>query len=248
MPYLVNLDIYHGPLDLLLHLIKKNKIDIYNIPVAFITNEYLEHLEVMKALNLDIAGEFLVMASTLMYIKSRMLLPVVSNEEDEAEEDPREQLIHQLLEYQRFKEAAMEMESLNILGRDTFTRKRVEEISNDDSADMSELSVFDLMTAFRDVIKKFPGFKMGEISRETITIKDKMINILNILKGRDKVELTEIIGNLVDKSEVILTFLALLELVKMKVISVVQNLDFSPIIIAPRNIDLFSAAAGNNGY
>jgi len=247
MSYLVNLDIYQGPLDLLLHLIRKNKIDIYNIPIAFITYEYLEHIEVMKAFNLDIAGEFLVMASTLMYIKSKMLLPQASEEEEESVEDPREQLVHQLLEYQKFKEAAGEMESLNILGRDTFTRKKSEDILQDE-VDILDLSVFDLMTAFLDVIKKFPGFKMGEIPRETITIKDKMINIINTLKGREKAELSELINNLVDKSDVIITFFAVLELVKMKVISVVQNVNFSPIVIFPRNIDLFSFAAGKNGY
>ena len=122
MAYEIKLEVFEGPLDLLLFLIKKNEIDIYNIPIAAITEEYLKHLEAMKSLNLDLAGEYLVMASTLVHIKSRMLLPVSEDESEIDEEGPRAELVRQLLEYKAFKEAALDLGKRNLLGRDVFKR------------------------------------------------------------------------------------------------------------------------------
>src|SRR5512135_3362122 len=156
MSYEIKLDIFEGPLDLLLYLIRKNEIDIYNIPIALITEQYLEYLDLMRSLNLDLAGEYLVLAATLIHIKSRMLLPPVEGD-DEAEEgeDPRAELVQQLLEYQTFKEAALNLEGRPLLERDVFTRgaplEEPAEAEEDEEA-MIEVGIYELVQAFRRII------------------------------------------------------------------------------------------------
>ena len=151
-PYRVHLDTFEGPLDLLLHLITKNEVDIYDIPIAVITEQYLEYISIMKSLNINVAGEFLVMASTLIYIKSQMLLPAPETEGEEEGPDPREELIQRLLEYQQFKEIAMELRERALLGRDVFTRPG-SEIELDFDPGLEEVSLFQLVAAFDKVLK-----------------------------------------------------------------------------------------------
>ncbi len=156
MSYEIKLDIFEGPLDLLLYLIRKNEIDIYNIPIALITEQYLEYLDMMRSLNLDLAGEYLVLAATLIHIKSKLLLPPAEGEEEEEEgEDPRAELVQQLLEYQAFKEAALSLETRPLLDRDVFTRGAPAEepaAAEEEEEAMIEVGVFELVQAFRRII------------------------------------------------------------------------------------------------
>ena len=177
----VQLKIYEGPLDLLLHLIRKNELSIIDIPIASITEQYLEALELMQGLNLDLSGEYLVMAATLLHIKSKMLLPPEEDDDDDNEEpgDSREELIRRLLEYERFKNAAKELEERDILNRDVFARQgrseRVTEIS------FEQISVFDLMSALQRVLERFPGASVHTVVLETVSVRERMTYILDRL-------------------------------------------------------------------
>ncbi len=183
MSYEVKLDIFEGPLDLLLYLIRKNELDIYNIPMALITEQYLAHLEMMKALNLDLAGEYLVLAATLVHIKSRMLLPVEEGEkEGEDETDPRAELVRQLLEYQAFKEVALSLERRNLLDRDVFKRIQAAEETPDEQEDpMVEVTLFELIEAFKQVAERMDKEDLLEIDTERISLSDRINEILEDL-------------------------------------------------------------------
>jgi len=226
MAYKVKLDIFEGPLDLLLYLIKKNEVDIYNIPIAIITEQYLGYLDLMKLLNLDIAGEFLVMASTLTKIKSRMLLPPSEEaEEEEGGEDPRAELIEHLFEYQRYKEAAHQLRSRELLEKDIFTRiRREEQLTEVDRDSMIiEVNLFDLVDALSKIIeRKRLSDHFIEVSVEKISIKDKMVGILQRLKETQQIIFQSLFDELSTKYEIIVTFLAILELMKLQVVKVFQ--------------------------
>lgn len=227
----VQIEIFEGPLDLLLHLIKKNEVSITDIPIATITAQYLSTLELMQSLNLDVAGEFLVMAATLIHIKSRMLLPP-GEEEDEEEEggDPREELIRRLLEYQRFKEAAAELEKREILRRDVFVRPS--EVPDEmESVEFEGLSLFDLISALRHVLERFPEERVYEVTLERISVREKMSSLLDDLQRRGKVIFQSLFEAAVSRLEVVVTFLAMLELVKIRAIRVVQEEREGPIVI-----------------
>lgn len=227
----VQIEIFEGPLDLLLHLIKKNEVSITDIPIATITAQYLSTLELMQSLNLDVAGEFLVMAATLIHIKSRMLLPP-GEEEDEEEEggDPREELIRRLLEYQRFKEAAEELEKREILRRDVFVRPS--EVPDEmESVEFEGLSLFDLISALRHVLERFPEERVYEVTLERISVREKMSSLLDDLQRRGKVIFQSLFEAAVSRLEVVVTFLAMLELVKIRAIRVVQEEREGPIVI-----------------
>lgn len=228
-PYKVKLDVFEGPLDLLLYLIRKNQIDIYDIPIAEITLQYLDMLDLMRALNLDVAGEFLVMAATLTHIKSKMLLPVSQNGEvEEDEEDPRKELVDRLLEYERYKEAAKSLEGSDILDRDVFTRTATE----DEQDGELELSLFELIEALQQVLRKSPHELIHEITLERISIEEKITEILERLDtSGGEVEFVSLFTGEVIKEVVIITFLAVLELVKMRMIKVYQRKAFHPIKI-----------------
>lgn len=218
-------------MDLLLHLIKKNEVSITDIPIATITAQYLSTLELMQSLNLDVAGEFLVMAATLIHIKSRMLLPP-GEEEDEEEEggDPREELIRRLLEYQRFKEAAEELEKREILRRDVFVRPS--EVPDEmESVEFEGLSLFDLISALRHVLERFPEERVYEVTLERISVREKMSSLLDDLHRRGKVIFQSLFEAAVSRLEVVVTFLAMLELVKIRAIRVVQEEREGPIVI-----------------
>jgi segregation and condensation protein A len=218
----VQLEIFEGPLDLLLHLIKKNEVSITDIPIATITEQYLATLELMQSLNLDVAGEFLVMAATLVHLKSRMLLPAGDDEPDEEDGvDPREDLIRRLLEYQRFKDAAAELERRELLTRDVFTRSAAgEEVA---APGFREVSVFELLTALRRVIERLPKGGAHEVILEKITLREKMTLILDTLRMCGEVLFEALFSEVKSRMEVIVTFLAMLELVKIRAIRIFQE-------------------------
>lgn len=227
--YRVKLDAFEGPLDLLLYLIRKNEVDIYDIPIAEITQQYLDMLKVMRTLNLDIAGDFLVMAATLTHIKSRMLLPTPPDgEAEEGGEDPRKELVDRLLEYERFKEAARSLENQDILERDVFIRKPTE----DGQEEELELSLFELMEALQEVLRRSSHELVHEITLERISIEEKITEILDRLSSSGgEVEFTCLFEGEPTREVIVLTFLALLELMKMRMVRVYQRRTFQPIRI-----------------
>lgn len=231
MSMTVQLEMYEGPLDLLLHLIKKNEVSITDIPIAMITEQYLETLEVMRNLNFDVAGEFIAMASTLIHIKSRMLLPPEEGEEDEDEGvDPRDELIRHLLEYQRFKEASEDLSKREILHRDVFVRssEAVEEV---ESNEFAPVSVFELMVALRRVMEKLPEDVAHTVQLENISVREKMTLILDFLHRSSRVDFHALFESAASRMEVVVTFLALLELIKIRAVMVNQEERLGPIIV-----------------
>lgn len=225
MIYKVKLDIFEGPLDLLLYLIRKNEVDIYDIPIAIITDQYLEYLDLMKVLSLDVAGEFLVIASTLTAIKSKMLLPPSEDAEEEEGEDPRAELIEHLLEYQKYKEAAHQLKCRELLEKDIFIRVQQEEQLAEIGKDsvVIEVSLFDLVDALRKVMerKDLSGHFM-EVTVEKISVKDKMVEILQSLKESQQLIFQSLFDKLSTKYEIIVAFLAILELMKLRAVRVFQ--------------------------
>jgi len=221
MDYNVKLEMFEGPLDLLLHLIHKNEVDIFDIPISSITDQYLDYLELMKSLEMDIAGDFLVMASTLIHIKSRMLLPG-RNEGDE-EEDPRLEITRPLLEYMQLKEMAQELSEREILDRDVFARG--DATSFDEYPDMvpkPDVTLFQLIDAFRRVVALGEGQGNLTVSLEKWSVKDKVESIIVLLREKSDIFFEEIFSGNQDISELVVTFLALLELVHMGLIKVFQ--------------------------
>jgi len=228
--YKIKLPVFEGPLELLLHLIKKNKIDIYDIPIAEITRQYIEYLEMMKELNLEIAGEFLVMAATLIQIKTRMLLPVDENIPEDEREDPRWELVERLLEYQAIKIASKELQERRTNWENVFWREP-EEIETDgpQSISLFEVNIYDLYEAFKRVLEKAP-VEIKEITKETITVRMRMNQILQMLKKKQMVRFDELF-NKYNRRFLIITFVALLELAKLRLIKIFQNEQFGPIWI-----------------
>ena len=234
--YAIKLDIFEGPLDLLLYLIKKNEIDIYNIPVALITEQYLQYLKMIKSLNLDLAGEYLVMAATLIHIKSRMLLPEPEEPEEE-EEDPRAELVRQLLEYQAFKEAAANLSQRPILERDVFTRaaflpEEIEKLPPGEE-DLIEVSIFELIEAFHRLVSRIDRKELLEIDLEKMSVTDIINDILERLSNEKNLTFEELLGEGKERWRIIYTFLALLELIKLKMVKAYQTSAFGVIRIFP---------------
>jgi len=228
MSYKVKLDVFEGPLDLLLYLIKKSEIDIYDIPIADVTEQYLEYIELMRMLDLNIAGEFLVMAATLIHIKSKMLLPPEEKELlPEEEEDPREELVRRLLEYKKFKEVAGVLQDLEGQRKKMFTRASTFEGEPEEK--FFEASLFDLITALTKVLKDVPKEVFQDIVKDEFTVEQKVHDLLHILVNTSLLHLTEIFKKCRNKAEIIATFLAVLELIRLKEIIVVQNHSFSEI-------------------
>ncbi len=228
MSYKIKLNIFEGPLDLLLHLIKKSEVDIYDIPIADITEQYLEYIDIMKEMNLDLAGEFLVMAATLVHIKSRMLLPIDTEAEGEEDEgiDPREELIRRLLEYQRYKDAASELIERPMLGRDVFARGGDIPVDGlEEGVGFLNVSVFELMEAFRGILARAPKETTLEISTERFKIADKINHVLEVLEGTKSATFVSLFESSASRGEVIVTFLAVLELAKLLMIKIHQTED-----------------------
>ncbi|NQU94967.1 MAG: segregation/condensation protein A [Candidatus Omnitrophica bacterium] len=225
MTYKVQLPVFEGPLDLLLYLIKKDEVNIYDIPIAKITNEYLDYLEMLKLLDLDIAGEFVLVAATLMHIKSKMLLPPEENDEELVEEiDPREELVSKLLEYKKFKEAAGDLKELRLRHRDSFTRTpEKENIPVEEDEQGFEASLFDLITAFSKVLKEIPREMFHQVIRDEYTVSDKIHDVLHILVEKQVVYFKELFKGVKSRGEIVAIFLAILELTKIKEIAITQD-------------------------
>jgi segregation and condensation protein A len=215
----VSLDNFEGPLDLLLHLIKKNDLQISDIPIAQITQEYLSYLDLMKDLNLEMAGEFLVMASTLMVIKAQMLLPAPDLTNEETGPDPRAELVNKLMEYQRFKEAAGVLSAYKEKAKDIYYRSVPPQFEQEDFT--LRASVFDLLTAFKRVLDQAPR-EVGQIIREEMTIEIKIREILDLLQIQSSMAFEELFASSHRRIDLIVTFLAILELIRMKQIVAMQ--------------------------
>jgi len=216
-------DIFEGPMDLLVHLIKKHEMDIYDIPIAQITEQYLEYLQWMKAINIDIAGDFILMASTLTKIKSRMLLPV--HEEETDDEDPRLEIVKPLEEYLQLKSAANELIARNLLGEDTFVRNpNQENHSMDQDGKIIKVGLFELIDAFQTILEKISEHRgVDIITADTVSVRDRIVQIVEIFETRKSVTFNELFPMNTDKSEVVVTFLAILEMVRLSLINIVQN-------------------------
>jgi segregation and condensation protein A len=228
----VRLPVFEGPLDLLLHLIKKNEVEITDIPIASITDQYLAMLEEMPELNLDGAGEYLVMAATLMFIKSRLLLPATGDDE-EPEEDPRAELVQQLVEYQRYREVAVALGERNVLGRDVFGNPG-EPAGPPPPGEAAEplvrdASLGDLLGALREVLRRVRPPRVQEIPREAVSMRECVQGVLGHFALTDEVEFGDLFPPEVDRGRVIITFLVLLELIRLRVVRAQQEARFGPI-------------------
>jgi segregation and condensation protein A len=223
MDYEVKLEIFQGPLDLLLHLIRKNEVDIFDIPIAIITDQYLGYLDMMKAWNINVAGDFLVMASTLIHIKSKMLLPEV---EEEEEEDPRDEITRPLLEFLRLKEVAGDLADRDLLDRDIFSRPLSPDYKDQLQAEgpLLDVTIFQLMDAFKRIVdQRLPGASL-KLKVEKWSLKDKTTAIMERLKKDGSIYFQDFFAENGTLSEFIITFLALLELVHIGLVRVFQPL------------------------
>jgi segregation and condensation protein A len=246
VPCTVKLEVFEGPLDLLLHLIKKNEVQITDIPIATITDQYLAVLEDLPELNLDGAGEYLVMAATLTYIKSRMLLPPDPDEEGEGEEDPRAELVQQLLEYQRYREAAADLGSRRLLDRDVFAARG--EPAPGENVDapgprVRDASLADLLDALRDVLVRLRPPPAHAIVAAGLSVEECVERILARFALGSGVEFADVFEPESSRGDVVVTFLALLELIRLKVIRAVQHERFGPIELHLAVADLAQAQA-----
>lgn len=227
--YAVKLAIFEGPLDLLLHLIRQNEVDITDIPISRIAEQYLETIELMQVLNLDVAAEYLVMAATLALIKSRMLLPDEAQEEEEGL-DPRAELVQRLLEYQRFKEAAESLSRRRLLGRDVWSVIGPGPERTPEAEREIEVGVFELVAAFKEVLSKVEASTLRhEIETEHVTVRDRMMDVMEILEANESVEFMQIFQSadgpgLPSRPVLVATFLAILELARLAALRIYQGL------------------------
>lgn len=234
--YKVKLEVFEGPLDLLLYLIKKDELDINNIPMESVTRQYIQYLELMKMLDLNIAGEFLVMAATLMMIKSRMLLPVEDRPEvEEEEEDPRWDLVRQLVEYKKFKDAALHLEELEMRREDIFNRDGGEAVlGREPDVALRDVGLFDLIHAFNEALKKVPNEGLREIFAERYTVADKLETLGIRLRTEQRFSLSRMFEGMKSRNEIACTFLALLELIRLHQARAVQSETYGEIWIERR--------------
>jgi segregation and condensation protein A len=232
--YKIELEIFEGPLDLLLYLIRREELNIYDIPINRITEQYLAYLELMQMLDLNIAGEFVKMAATLMYIKSRTLLPPEEREPDDGEEpveDPRMDLVRQLIEYKKFKEAAEALRDMESEQTKTFSRTAELDIPPEMSQrQLVEVSIFDLLSAFSDVLTRaMVQEDIQEIFEEEVSIADKIKLIVDTLRNSEKAVFENFFAEAASKIEIVVTFLAMLELIRLKRIVAYQRSQFGEI-------------------
>ena len=233
--YKVKLEIFEGPLDLLLYLIKRDEIDIYDISIERITKQYLEYLQAFKELKIDVAGEFVVMAANLIYLKSRSLLPLDQQppEEDAEEDDPRWDLIRQLIEYKKFKEAAVQLHDRELEQERMFTRDGGSASASDAPLPLHEVGIFQLIHAFQEVIKRVEAREdLGEIFAERFSVSDKIEKILERVGNGGSVRFSELFSQMASRIEVVVTFLALLELIRLNQVRAMQAKMFEDIEIA----------------
>jgi segregation and condensation protein A len=232
--YQVRLASFEGPLDLLLHLIKRDEIDIFDIPIARLTEEYLAEIRIMELLDLEVAGEFLVMAATLLRIKARMLLPRTEDEEAVEEDDPREELVQRLLEYREFKRGAEDLGQREEWRRALFGRA----LPPGDKVVEEELvrnaTLYDLVRTYREVLERTPRLDSFEVILDEITLEDKMAEITERLSETERIDFRDLLESQARRIQIIITFIALLELTRLGKISLIQSALFEPIWIERR--------------
>jgi segregation and condensation protein A len=234
--YKVKLEVFEGPLDLLLYLIKRDEIDIYDVSLERITSQYLEYLQAFKELNIELAGEFIVMAANLIYLKSRSLLPRDQQppEEDAGEDDPRWELIRQLIEYKKFKEAAVELNLRALEQERVFVRDTVATPAIQEPLRLGEVGIFQLIGAFQTVMKRLEARRdTQEIFSERFTVSEKIDSILQRIATGNRLCFSDLFVASASRVEVVVTFLALLELIRLKQVRAVQKNAFEEIEIAP---------------
>jgi segregation and condensation protein A len=214
-------DLFEGPMDLLVHLIHKNEVDIYDIPIAQITDQYIAYLEWLKSINIDLVGDFLLMAATLIQIKSKMLLPL-GNSEDE--EDPRLEIVRPLEEYLRLKTVAEALEGRDLLGVDTFTRKTLkQEYVSVSEEEVIAVGLFELIDAFQTILENMSAEQKMEITADRISVKERINQLIDVLKVKRSLTFNELFEKAARRSELVVTFLAILEMVKLELIRVAQH-------------------------
>lgn len=232
-PYKVELEVFEGPLDLLLHLIRKHDLDILDIPIALVLEQYMNYLNIMEEMNIDVAGDFLLMASELAHIKSKMLLPHQEQSEiDEEGEDPRSELIRRLLEYQRYKEAAEELTQRPMLGRDVFHQAGSAE-GLEPEEETVEVELFSLISCFYELLQKAPAKTIHEVSGERISVTDRIYEIMAELKEKDMVLFSSLFENDKTRPQMIITFLAILEMTRLKMLQITQAEALGEIYLKP---------------
>ncbi|HEY4272262.1 MAG TPA: segregation/condensation protein A [Candidatus Udaeobacter sp.] len=232
--YKVKLEVFEGPLDLLLYLIKQDEIDIYDISLKRITSQYLEYLQAFKELNIELAGEFIVMAANLIYLKSRSLLPRDQQppEEDASEDDPRWELIRQLIEYKKFKEAASELNLRALEQERIFVRETAFASAIQEPLRLGEVGIFQLIGAFQTVIKRIEARQdVQEIFSERFTVSEKIDSILQRIATGNRFRFSDLFGGAASRVEVVVTFLALLELIRLRQVRAIQKNVFEEIEI-----------------
>jgi len=234
--YKVQFEVFEGPLDLLLYLIKKEEVDIYEVNLTQLASRFIEHIETMRLLDLEIAGEFLVMAATLMYIKSRELLPKDQQVETEGEdegEDPRWELIRQLVEYKKFKDAAAHLQELELRQESVFPRLPAKlEFEREPAASKAEASIFDLVNAVSNILKRFSEKEdLREIFEDKWSVSEKIELLRRQITSRPKLKFSELFENATSRTEVVVTFLAMLELIRLRVLVALQSEEFGDIEI-----------------
>ncbi len=247
-PYAVKLTVFEGPLDLLLHLIRLNEVEITEIPIARIADQYLEYLGLMRDLDLDVAGEYLVMAATLAWIKSRMLLPSSPDDDDGGEEpDPRTELVARLLEYRRFKQAATQLGEQRLLGRDVFAARTPDIGRAPESEREIDVGLFQLIEAYREVLQRTRGrVTSHDIEMETLTVADRMLAMMRLLEARGSIDFDRIFVECDDRAPsrlmIVTTFLALLELVRLAALRVYQSPSDTGVPSGPIHVRLAAAS------
>ena len=221
--YHIHLDVFEGPMDLLVHLIRKNEVDIYDIPIAVIADQYLEYVEMMKAMNVDLAGDFLVMAATLMQIKSRLLLPRHFEDEDD-DEDPRMEIVRPLAEYLQLKDAAESIGTRPLLGDSVFARNP-EPMEFDGMEDeVIMVGLFELIDAFARILENTKPEELVTVTAETVSVRERINQIVDILEENQTVTFNELFTGEYSRMDIIVTFLALLEMTKLSIITIAQHL------------------------
>ena len=239
--YKVDLEIFEGPLDLLLYLIRREELNIYDIPIGRITEQYMKYLDLMRQLNLDVAGEFIVMAATLMVIKSRMMLPVDRRQTDEGTDeewvDPRLDLVRQLIEYKKFKDAAGRLAEYEVLMQESFDygggRPKFEKSAADAADALASIDMFDLLTAFQEVLARLNEIPQEELKGMRWSVPDNMDMILERSRADGQISFSTLFTPRSPRGEVIVTFLALLELLRQHRVIVYQNDAFHEITVLP---------------
>jgi segregation and condensation protein A len=222
--YRVRLESFEGPLDLLLHLVKTNELDLYNLPIAVITDQYLQYLDMFEELNLDVAGEYLVMAATLMYLKSRLLLPLDEDDDEEEQEDPAADLVRQLAEYQRYREAAEELRDRALLGRDVFRRvPSPPERAEGEETPFQPVELADLFEALQRVLKSTAARKPHVLEGEEFSVADAVRSMVARLGRVERLPFAELFGSDATRGLIISTFVGLLELIKMGIVEAEQQ-------------------------